>query len=535
MADDRQDHAEAKALARYQVISAYLALEPPRGQRRLLLEQLADKSWVGADGELFKVSAETIRKWVARYRARGLEGLRDKPHPLRGIRALEPEQIELVCNLRREVPERSLERIISIAEGMKLVKPGLLRRSTVHRVLQAHGLSARAMRTPDKQDLDRFEADFSNDLWQSDLLVGPWLPDPRRPGKSRRAYLYAFLDDHSRLLLHGRFSFKGDLPALELVFRRSLQKFGHVNRVYYDNGQTYRSHHMKHIIGNLGIHRLIFTERQRPEGHGKIEALNRFIRAAFLAELKASRIQTLDALNEAFVAWVDRDYNRRIHSETGQTPRDRWRADIERVKWEDEEKLRLAFLWKEIRTPDKSGVLSLFGTEYQVGPGLGRRRVELRYDPEMLDLIEVWHQGKFVERVRPFQVQTHRRPKPAPASVDEVPDEQAAAPVADYLGHLVAAQRAEGRIEPTPKALAAAARAKRAAADEAVVELLAERLEPAVIDEPVIRDFCQRLGPFDVDECEQAIAPLLARDLTDQHISIYLDAIERHHHKGQQP
>ncbi|NOZ95493.1 MAG: DDE-type integrase/transposase/recombinase [Acidobacteria bacterium] len=534
MSDDSQDHAEARALARYQVISAYLALEPPRGQRLHLLEQLAHRSWVGADGELFQVSAETIRKWVARYRDQGLEGLRDKSHPRRGTLALTPEQIELVCSLRREVPERSLDRIIRIAEDMKLVAPGHLRRSTLHRVLQAHGLSERAARTPDKKDLDRFEADFANDLWQSDMLVGPWLPDPQRPGKSRRAYLYAFLDDHSRLLLHGRFSFKGDLPALELVFRRSLQKFGHVHRVYYDNGQTYRSHHMKHIVATLGIHRIIFTQKRRPEGHGKIEALNRYIRSAFLAELKATHIQTLDELNEAFSAWVDQDYNRRVHSETGQPPRDRWRADIDRVAWEDEEKLRQAFLWKEKRTPDKAGVFSLFGTEYQVGPALARRRIELRYDPERLDLIEVWYKNQFVERVRPFEVQTHRRPKPAPAAVDQAPA-VLTKPVADYLGHLVNAQRKEGRIEPSPKALAAAARAERAAADDAVVELLADRLDPAVVDQQVIRDFCERFGPFDVPQCERAIASLLERGLTDQHITIYLDAIRRHHHQGQQP
>lgn len=534
MSDDSRDPAEAKALARYQVISAYLALEPPRGQRRQLLEQLAAKSWVGADGELFEVSAETIRKWVARYRDGGLDGLRDKPHPLRGTQALSPEQIELVCKLRREVPERSLDRLIRIAEGMKLVTPGVLRRSTVHRVLQAHGLSERATRTPDKKDLDRFEADFANDLWQSDMLVGPWLPDPKRAGKPRRAYLYAFLDDHSRLLLHGRFSFKGDLPALELVFRRSLQKYGHVRRVYYDNGQTYRSHHMKHIVATLGIHRLIFTQKGRPEGHGKIEALNRYIRSAFLSELKASPIQTLDELNEAFSAWVDQDYNRRGHTETGQTPRDRWRAGIGGVEWEDEEKLRQAFLWTETRVPDKAGVFSLFGTEYQVGPEQARRRIELRYDPEMLDLIEVWHKGQFIERVRPFEVQTHRRPKPAPKEADEAPAE-APTPMADYLGHLVDAQRKAGRVEPSPKALAVAARAERAAADDAVCELLSDKLDPAVVDEPVIRDYCERLGPFDIAECEQAIAPLLARNLTDQHISIYLDAIVRHHRQGQQP
>lgn len=213
-----------KALRRYEVISAYIAARPGRGQKGPLLRKLADQQWTDEEGE-----------------------------------------------------------------QMGLLQPGLLRRSTLHRVLRAEGLSQRACRVPDIQDLDRREADRPNDLWQSDMLVGPWLPDPERPGKMRRAYLYAFLDDHSRLLLHGRFSFKGDLPALELVFRRCLQKYGVPVRVYYDNGKVYRSGHMKQIVAVLGIHGIVFTKIYRPQGHGKIEALNRYIRSAFLAELAAHR------------------------------------------------------------------------------------------------------------------------------------------------------------------------------------------------------------------------------------------------------
>jgi putative transposase len=244
------------------------------------------------------------------------------------VQTLSDEQIELVCKLKRDVPERSLERIITIAEDTKMVEAGVLRRSTVHRVLQAHGLSARHSRVPDAKDLDRFEADCPNDLWHSDLLVGPWLPDPTRVGKTRRAHLYAIIDDHSRLLLSGRFSFREDLPALELVFRRALQRWGKPTRVYYDNAQVYRSGHMKQIVAALGIHRIVFTQPRRPMGHGKIEALNRYIRSAFLAELRSSSVNTLDALNEAFAAWSDLEYNRKLHSELGQSPLDRWRIRI---------------------------------------------------------------------------------------------------------------------------------------------------------------------------------------------------------------
>jgi transposase InsO family protein len=261
------------ALCRYQVISAYLALDPPRGQRGAFREQMAARVWTDPDGAPLQVCAETIRAWVRRYRRDGLAGLENAQRAHEGVQVLTPEQVALACTLKKDVPERSLDRLIQIMEGPAKVPKGLVKRSTLHRALQKAGLSARKARIPDAEDLDRFESSAPNDLWQSDMLVGPWLPDPERPGKVRRAYLYAFLDDHSRLVLHGRFSFKGDLPALELVFRRALQKHGIPKRVYYDNGATYRSHHMRRIVAELGMHGITFTKRHRPMGHGKIEVL----------------------------------------------------------------------------------------------------------------------------------------------------------------------------------------------------------------------------------------------------------------------
>jgi len=522
MAHDEDDPERAWALARYQVISAYLALEPRRGERTRLLEKLAARIWRGPEGEDLHAAAETLRVWVRRYRQGGLDGLRDKPRPHRGVQVLSADEVERVLQLKRDVPERSLDRIIKIAEETHVVEPGHLRRSTVHRVLRAHDLSARRPSTAATRDLDRFEADSPNDLWQSDMLVGPWFPDPEQPGRVRRAYLYAFLDDHSRLLLHGRFSFRGDLPALELVFRRCLQKWGRPRRCYYDNGQTYRSGHMRQIVAALGIHRVVFTQVGRPEGHGKIEALNRLIRAAFLAELRSSHITTLDALNEAFLAWADLEYNRQIHGETGEEPLVRWRRAVDRVKYADEEALRQAFLWREERTPDKTGVFSLFGEKYQTR--LGKRRIQVRFDPEALDLVEVWLDNRFQERVRPFQVSTHRRPhqtKPAPEAT-------AAAPLVDWLGHLVARRQKQEFLEPTPRQLVEQATARRQLADQAIVDLFARRLDQAVLCEATLRDWLARFGPVSLDDARRCLDGLFAHGArTDQHISFFLDALQR--------
>ena len=521
------DPARAKALARYQIISAYIALDPPRGERTALLDQLAARPWTGPDGAPMQPAAETLRRWVRLYRKGGLAALADAPRRDRGSTALTPEQVEIACALKTEVPARSLDRILKIMRTMGHLEPGAASRSTLHRALQKRGLSGRKTRTPDAHDLDRFEASHPNDLWQSDMLVGPWLPDPRRPGKKRRAYLYAFLDDHSRLLLHGRFSFKGDLPALELVFRRAMQKYGIPRRVYYDNGKVYRSKHMQQIVAELGMHPIVYTEKYRPMGHGKIEAFNRFVRANFLAELDASSIDTLDGLNEAFVAWVDLEYNREGHSETGQTPRARWRTILRddtpcTLRHAEEEALRRAFLWRERRTPDKSGVFSLFGNRYQGGPRIAKKRVELRFDPEVLDVIEVWREGVFIERVRPLEVGPHRRPKMPP-----VPSSESSKPVAtaDWLDHLISKRRNMFH-DPTPAELAEQARARRMQADDAIRALLRACIDPAAYDPAAVDDWLDRFGPVRIDAARDAIEAIIARDGADHHPSHYLRSLE---------
>jgi putative transposase len=520
-----------KAIARYQPVGAYLALDPTRGKRKATLETLAARTWNDEEGKPLVFTAETLRSWVRRYHRHGLAGLEDKPRPCPGIGCLPVAIVELACAMKQEVPARSLDRILRMLEGLGHIEPGSVSRSTLHRALQLHGLSARRSVIPDAQDLDRFEADSPNDLWQSDLLTGPWLPDPAKPGKVRRAYLYSFLDDHSRLILHGRFSFKGDLPALELVFRRAVQKYGKPRRVYYDNGSTYKSGHMRQVVAELGIHGIIFTQRKRPMGHGKIEALNRLINAAFIEEVAASSIRTLDALNEAWLAWSDLEYNRAKHGETGEVPLDRWKRGADKIRYAEEEALRRAFLWSEKRTPDKSGIFSLFNVKYQVGPALARKKVDLRYDPEQTEEIEVFFKGRFVERVQPFQVSAHRRPHAKPFAA---PVATPAAPVADWLGHLVNERRKTGFVEPDPREEARREAARRQDLDQAVLSLLLDRLDPAVVDGPAVREFLHKYGPFDPDTAASTLDRLLATEPRDLPVQYYLDEI-RKDQKGETP
>lgn len=509
-----QDRITQKALLRFQIISAYLAANPPRGKRREIIEQLAAKSWMLESGEVFVVKAETIRYWIRLYRSGGFEALKDKPRSHRSFRAIPQPFIDTACKLKIEVPQRTIERIIVIMENMQLAPPGLLRRSTLHRALQAKGLSARKLAVPDRQDLDRWQADYANDLWQADMLQGPWLPDPHSPGKMQRTYLYAFLDDASRLLLYGRFFFKGDLPALELVLKRALQRYGRPAKLYYDNAMVFKANHMRLICAELGIHRPIHTKPYRPMGHGKIEAFNRLCISHFIAELKASNIVSLYQLNEAFLAWVDEEYNRRRHSEIAMSPKQRWLKDASRIQYLDEEKIRLAFLWRELRTPDKTAVIRLFSQTYKVSPSLAKRRVEVRYDPENLDTIEIYLEGTFRQRAKPLQISPQRAPKER-LHIPELQDDNQKT---DYLGWLTQKHRAKTHIpspqKDNPQALAQ------------FLDILQQRLAAEVFDQHQATEFFELYGPFDPQQLKATLDQLLAVEPPNLHLSFYLNHIK---------
>jgi transposase InsO family protein len=499
---------ESMALLRYQVISPFLAEDPPRGQRYKMIERLADKEWPLADGTGRRFSAETIRRWIRLYKSGGFEGLQDKTRSDVGS-TIPPELIEEACRLKKEVPERGIEQIIHIMETMGGCAKGLLKRSTLHRDLQKRGLSGRPKALlQDTQDLSRFAATHANDLSQADMLVGPWLADPERPGKMRRAYLYAFIDDASRLVTAGLFFFKGDLPSLELVMKRSIQRYGRPTKVYYDNGMVFRSRKMKHICAALGVHRLIFTTPYRPQGHGKIEAFNRFCRGRFVAEVKASSIETLEQLNQAFLVWLDRDYNRRVHTELGTSPHQRWMEDTDRIRYVDEKKLHRAFLFQVDRTPDKCGVFSLHGRSYQVDYELAKKKIQVHYDAENLEQVEVFRNGLFKERAQFLQVQPCR---PRKKKADES-DEKIQGPVTDYLGFL-ARQHREERNGPV------------AESPEPFIAMVKDLLDERVFDESLVRKHWERFGPFDLDRVARRLAELLEVHPSTHHVDFYLDKL----------
>jgi transposase InsO family protein len=65
--------------------------------------------------------------------------------------------------------------------------------------------------------------------------------------------LIAFLDDHSRLIVHGEFYLSEGLDCYMDALEEALSKRGLPRKLYTDDGSAMRSHHLDHVCASLGI------------------------------------------------------------------------------------------------------------------------------------------------------------------------------------------------------------------------------------------------------------------------------------------
>jgi putative transposase len=411
MLTDDTDFAEKTALLRYRVIAEALPERLTPIERGLIVRDLAERSWE-LDGRLRRVSRSTIDRWITAYRERGLAGLKPQPRRDRGVVRKRPELMEEACRLRRELPSRSapqISRILGMTHGVA-ISP-----RTIRGHLQRQGLTRAELGQPARA-FGRFEAERPNQLWIGDTLFGPLVPDA---GKSLRAYLFLFVDDHSRLLVHGRFLLAENARGAQLTLREAILRRGLPEVLYLDNGSPFSNAALERSCAVLGI-RLIHSKPYSPQGRGKLERLNRFIRERFLAEAEAAGITGLQQLNDRLLAWVDQECNTRLHAETHQTPISRFEAagpprDV------DLDKLADAFKWSVVRAVTRTAEVSLRGSRYSVDPALVGRQVEVRYDPEDLTSVEIWCERMPWGKAFPTVLGRHvrKRPESPPAPPGE--------------------------------------------------------------------------------------------------------------------
>ncbi len=427
----RQSCARDVALFRYSLIRPLADPALTAAERGVLVRELAAGVHVGPCGEAVRVSRSTVDRWIRAWRVGGFDALIPpvrQVHPRTGTEAL-----ELAASLKRERPARTAAHIVRIIEASQGWAPSA-------RTLQRHFARLQLGRRPDgtaPEVFGRFEADAPDQLWVTDGLHGPLID-------GRRAVLFALLDDHSRFVVGHRWGLGEDTLGMQAALHDAVKTHGCPSYLYCDNGSAYSSTQLAWSAAVLDI-RITHSRPGRPQGRGKIERWNRTCRDQFLVEIEVtgagggSACSSLEDLNRLFTAWLHQRYHRAVHSETHQSPAQRYhRTDTPAARRADPEQLRRAFLWREQRTVSAFATVSLHSNRYEVDASLTGRKVDLLFNPFDLTGVEVEYQGRPMGQAVPHQVKRHAHPDVKPHT---------AAPVEatgiDYLRLIEAAHHAD--------------------------------------------------------------------------------------------
>jgi transposase InsO family protein len=271
-----------------------------------------------------EICESTVRKWLQRYRAEGITGLRDRScRPRRSPTATPPALMAWIERLRRQ-------RWTSAEIATRLQ----LGRSTVARLLQRRGLARlRSLERPVR--VRRYEWPHPGDLLHLDVKklgriarVGHRITGDRR-GQLKGAgweYVHVAIDDASRLVYVEVLADEDAATATAFLWRALgwLRRHGiRVRRLMTDNAFAYRSHLFTGLCQRYGL-RQLHTRPYTPRTNGKAE---RFIQT-LLREWAYRRPYATSAVRtRALGGWLHYyNWHRRHSSLHGEPPVSRLRA-----------------------------------------------------------------------------------------------------------------------------------------------------------------------------------------------------------------
>src|SRR6059058_2810558 len=164
------------ALHRWAVIAEAANPRLAGSERGAVVRAIAARQHAHPDGTVRRYSRGTIDRWLRAWRAGGVDALRPSPRSDTGkVRAM-PELFGEAAALRLELPGRSAAQIASILYHRHGIR---VHERTIRGQLRRAGLHREALAAEPKT-YGRYEAARPNERWISDVLIGPWVPFPRR-------------------------------------------------------------------------------------------------------------------------------------------------------------------------------------------------------------------------------------------------------------------------------------------------------------------------------------------------------------------
>jgi putative transposase len=386
--DEKTNRHQQWAHLRFSIIGPLLAAPPARGELQAELEKLAAKAWLHpVTEEPVRFGVSTIQRWY--YTA-----LAEKRDPVGVLRrkircdagqqpVVNPELARLLEAQYAAHPRWSYQLHVDNVRAVVLSEPPRYGRmpsySSIMRYMKSHGWirksicrgkttagMQRAQARLDSREVRSYEVTHTNGLWHLDFHEGSHkLLNPA--GEWVRPQLLGIMDDHSRLVCHAQWYWTQTTQDLVHGLSQAFLKRGLPRALLTDGGGAMNAAETQQGLQRLGIvHDR--TLPYSPYQNGKQESFWGLVEGRLLAMLENCTDLTLAFLNEALQAWVEMEYQRRIHSETGQTPLDRFlqSPNVSRP-CPSLEDLRLAFTQETMRTQRRSdGTISLEGIRFEI-------------------------------------------------------------------------------------------------------------------------------------------------------------------------
>ncbi len=525
----RQERERALFYAREWLIPL-LQLKP--GERTARVRELAEQQYEIPHSRRLGVSEATLWRLLKAYRQRGLEGLYRKPrHDAGRRRVLPPHILQRAVEIRLDLPSRSIRRILKILKAEYPLEMEQVKRSTLSRALSAAGQPrvrrrrVRAASGPHKARHIHMRWERPLQLVQSDVCgEALWV---KHEGQVVKASLIAVLDHCSKLCLHGEWFVAANLPALEKTVTQSLLAYGIFERLHVDHGAIYEAYLLTNICAELGI-AFKPTRKGYAPGKGGIERFWLTAEEDFIHEIGDSTRFTLAELNQKWRAW-EHEYNRTVHSATGEAPLERYQRLLEEPRWPDPVRLRQAALLREHRIVDKRFcTVRVRNATFLVDSSLRGRRVQVRYDPYRLDEVLVYDAAgsRLLQRAVPTPADDRPEPYLPPPPAHPTPQ-------IDVLSMLEDERRRDLAVNPPRARPDGAKRPSFAAFCQQVGRLLMRESALSNLELEMLRTCWQRHGPFASEFVTRTLEPLVAHAGHQLHVAEYLNALAAAHLSGE--
>jgi len=372
----QQDRHEQWAVFWCSLLAPLLYGEIPGEEAGPFLRQLTETECEFPDGTRRKPARATLwRKWK-KYRDGGFEGLfrkrrRDRGKPRRATQAM----IDKAIALKKDQPRRSEHTINAFLQeefGATIPK------STLYRHLKQAGATRQKLGVSQQKVRCRWTRDFSNALWLGDLEDGPYVMYADRAVPT---HLSAWIDCHSRYIVEARYYLRENFDILIDSLLRAWSVHGASRELYVDNAKIYHAHALQRACCALNI-RLRHRPVRDPACGGLIERFFGTAQTQLEAEVQAGPTLTLERLNQALMAWLEVSYHQRPHSETKQTPRQRYEQGRSFSRHVDLQQTVKYFFRRERRKVSRIySDVRLKGLFFRVDPQLRDDWVQVRYDP----------------------------------------------------------------------------------------------------------------------------------------------------------